>query len=120
MATFLGFLVALGTLIVAAYQLIEQRKSVELNGKVNSLIQMSNMIQNEINRHEAILQSIKEDNEKCAPGQTKDWSPLANKINAKLRPLLVDTNKELLVLLKKQNPQVVALKMERLLNLDKK
>lgn len=84
-------LVGVVGLMIALWQLNLQKREIIKNGKINSLIHISSMLQRKIDFYDKIIDDKKHLNEK--------WKGHADKVNAELRPLKNDVDEELLNLI---------------------
>ncbi|PYC29596.1 hypothetical protein DMO17_02555 [Aquipseudomonas alcaligenes] len=82
-------LIAAAALAIAWWQLDLQRKEIQRSGKINALVNMSQMVRERIELYSDIIDSLK--NEK------KPWKGHADKINRELRPLLSKINQEIII-----------------------
>lgn len=85
---FIGSIIALGALFVAAYQLKLQKDEVIRSGKVPTLIHMASVIKDKIEYHEKIIEDQKEKQGK--------WKGHADRVNNELRPLLEKLNRDII------------------------
>ena len=81
-------LIAAIALTIAWWQLDLQRDEIKRSGKINTLVNMSQMVRERIDFYDDIINSLKE--------QGKPWKGHADKINKELRPLLSKINQELI------------------------
>jgi hypothetical protein len=84
-------LVGVVGLMIALWQLNLQKREIIKNGKINSLIHISSMLQGNIDYHDKIINDKRQRNEK--------WKGHADKVNDELRPLKNDVDDELLNLI---------------------
>tara|TARA_B110000483_G_scaffold216906_1_gene268861 strand:+ start:288 stop:629 length:342 start_codon:yes stop_codon:yes gene_type:complete len=84
-------LVGVVGLMIALWQLNLQKREIIKNGKINSLIHISSMLQAKSDYHDKIINDKRQRNEK--------WKGHADKVNDELRPLKNDVDDELLNLI---------------------
>ena len=84
-------LVGVVGLMIALWQLNLQKREIIKNGKINSLIHISSMLQAKSDYHDKITNDKRQRNEK--------WKGHADKVNDELRPLKNDVDDELLNLI---------------------
>ena len=84
-------LVGVVGLMTALWQLNLQKREIIKNGKINSLIHISSMLQAKSDYHDKIINDKRQRNEK--------WKGHADKVNDELRPLKNDVDDELLNLI---------------------
>ena len=84
-------IISLVALCIALRALYLQRREVEKNGKINSLIHLSSMVQLKIEYYSRIIDDIKNNGGK--------WKGHAEKINKELRPLKEDIDNKLIDLI---------------------
>ena len=84
-------LVGVVGLMIALWQLNLQKCEIIKNGKINSLIHISSMLQAKSDYHDKIINDKRQRNEK--------WKGHADKVNDELRPLKNDVDDELLNLI---------------------
>ena len=84
-------LVGVVGLMIALWQLNLQKREIIKNGKINSLIHISSMVQAKSDYHDKIINDKRQRNEK--------WKGHADKVNDELRPLKNDVDDELLNLI---------------------
>lgn len=97
--------IGLVALLVALRALNLQRYEIIKNGKINSLIHMSSMLQSKIDYHNRIIDDLKKSNEA--------WGGHAARINNELRPLKEKMDEELISLISKYEgmPELDEIKM---------
>lgn len=92
---FLDVVVGSIGLLVALMALDCQRKEIAKNGKINTYIHTSELIQKKIDYYNRIINDLK--------SQNKDFSGHAHKINKVLRPLKDDIDSKLITYLCENN-----------------
>ena len=81
-------LIAVIALAIAWWQLDLNKKEIERSGKINALVNMSQMLRERIELYGNIIDSQK--------AQGKPWKGHADTVNKELRPLLEKINQELI------------------------
>lgn len=88
--------------VIACWALNLQRREIIKNGKINSLIHMSSLIQDRIDFHRRIIDDIKHYNETIGDEKKqKVFGGHSHKVNKELRPLKHKVDSELFDLIEK-------------------